>query len=243
MAVVSPPRKTPPEPVLFRVRDAALLGLLTFVFVFAYFVYLTRVGFAGRIARDVAPDRIPGFLLGQLGMALGICLICSAVGLFGARRYGLPGVGDWPLTRASLKWTVPVALGAAVVAVFLFDLPFRRVAPGFYPRQWTWALASAFSATFAAEVVARFGMMTIFQGIVRDARIANVAQALFFTLVASRNFALAEHPVGYALAVAGCLVAFLGSLACGWVYARYGFFAALVGHFLYELRTLVLAFL
>ena len=243
MAAVSPPRKAPPEPVLFRVRDAALLGLLTFVFVFAYFIYLTRVGFADRIARDVAPGRTQGFLFGQLGMALFLCLACAAVGLFLARRYGLPGVGDGPLVRASLRWTVPVAIGAAVAVTFLFDIPFRRVAPGFYPRHWTWALASAFSATFAAEVVARFGMMTIFLGIVRDLRIANVAQAALFALVASRNFAFADHPVGGALTFVGLALSFGGSLGCGWIYARYGLLAALLGHFLYELRTLALAFL
>jgi hypothetical protein len=228
--------RTSDEWVLVRVRDALLLGLLTFVFVCAHFVYLTRVGFAERIARDIPPERLTRFLTGQLAVALGVCLVCAAIGLFLSRRYGLPGVGGAADVKRSLRWTLPgAALGAAVV-VMLFDVPFRRIAPGFYPREWTWALAAAFSAAFTAEVVGRFGMMTIFAGIVRHVPTANAAQALFVTLVSLRNLVLADTPLGLnGPTVGGFVLGMGGALAAGWVYSRHGLWAVLLGHLVLEL--------
>jgi len=220
-------------------RDVFLMGLLTFLFVYTYFIYLVRVGFAEKISRDVSPERMNRFLLAQLIVMLAVCLICSAVGFFFSRRYGLAGLGDFQSLKKSLPWIFGIVAVGAPAAFFLYDRSFHVLAPGYYPTKWTWALAVAFSTAFSGEIIARFGMMTIFMGIFRNFKLANIAQSLFVTALAIRSLYLADHPFGLNyITMIGLVFSFAGSLAAGWIYYRYGILSVILCHFLFELRIL-----
>ena len=234
----------PPASSASRLRDAALLGLLTCLFVYTYFLYLTKVGFPERVAESIPPDRIGQFLLFQLVRVLLVCLICAAVGVFLSRRDGLAGVGDLQSIGRSLPWVLGAAAIGVPAALLLFDRPFRAVAPGFYPEHLTWALAVAFSAAFAEEIIARFGLMTIFMGLFRRFHRANLAQAAFASLLAARSFHLAGQALGLNyLTFMGVGISLVGSLFLGWIYYRFGILAAILAHLLLELRILVFLFL
>lgn len=230
----------PPTSVGSLLRDAAILGLLTFLFVYIYFIYLTRVGFSEKIAKDVPPEVADTFLLLQLVMVLTVSLICAMVGLLLSKRYGLAGLGDWKSLKQSLPWLFGMAAIGVPATVFLFDLPFSRIASGYYPDQFRWALALVFASSFSTEIIARFGMMTIIMGVVRNFHIANVLQAAFITVVAARSFYLADHAIGFDyITIVGFCLGMVGSLAAGWIYYRFGILSAIFGHILFEARLLV----
>lgn len=223
-------------------RDAAVLGLLTFLFTYIDFHYLTKVGFKSKIYSKVPPDAINQFLFSQLLGVLFICLICSVVGILFAKRYKLAGLGSLQNLKQSLPFVFAFGIGGAVVNLLLFDGHFRKVAPGYYPAIWYWALLVPVSQAISQEIIARLGMLTIIKGVVKNFWAANLLHAVFFAALGLRAFKLADVQIGFNyLTVYAVVAAISASLIAGWLYRRYGLLTTIFAHMLYGLRIFVLA--
>ncbi len=160
-----------------------------------------------------------------------VVLVAALVGTLAARRYGLAGIGDGALLRQS-RWLLLLGGPAFGVASYLvFGRALAARVPGIYPISLGWALGHAVKGALFDEVVARYGMMTILCGVVRNHRLANALQAVFFTILAVLGLSFfGLRPSLSAFFVANVVATFLTHVVLGAVFARYGLAAAMLFH-------------
>ena len=228
-----------PQSLWGRTRDASLIGLLCFVFVGLHFRFLAYSALPDRLAGVVPTESFDQFLLGQFIAVLFLCLVCAGVGVFFSRRYGLGGLGSKQTLRMSLPWLFVFALVGAPVVFFAFDRHFAPIAWIYYPTDPVRAVVAMISNAVTGEIIARFGMMTIIMGVVRNFRAANLLQAMFIAALATRSFSFVGQPFGLNyLSIVGLTLTVAGSLLAGWIYYRFGILSAILGRLLVELRLL-----
>ena len=206
------------------VAAGAIVGIAPYVY------YVSRVAFAGQIAR-YAPERAPADLVRGELLSIGfVVLVAALVGTLFARRYGLAGLGDRTLLLRGRKLLLAAPL-LGVASYLLFGRAIAARVPGYYPSSLGWALGHALKGALFDEVVARFGMMTILCGIVRHPVVANVLQAAFFTTLALLGLSFfGLRPGASALFLWSLGATFVTHLLLGAVYARLGLGVAMLFH-------------
>jgi hypothetical protein len=207
------------------VAIAATLGVAPYVY------YLSRVAFATEVAERM-PLRPPAELVRSELLSIAFVVVVAAlVGTLFARRYGLAGVGDRTSIRRAGKLLLLGAPMLGVASYLLFGRVMAARIPGYYPSSLGWALGHVLKGALFDEVVARFGMMTILCGIVRRPMVANLLQAIFFTLLALLGLSFfGLRPSGSAFFVASLVATFATHLVLGAVYARFGLVPAMLFH-------------
>lgn len=221
-------------------RDSILVGLLAFFAVYVNFHYMAKIGFSEILPQKIAITSIDRFLLFQIIAALPVSLICALAGTFFAKRYKLAGIGSFESLKKGAPWIFGFLVIGIPLTIFLYDRPILSVTPWQYPKQWYWALGVAVSSALSVEIIARFGMLTIFKGIVRNFWTANILQAVFVTALATKSLALSNITVGLNyLTIIGVFLSLVGSLAAGWLYYRFGIAASILAHILFAFRTLL----
>lgn len=217
-------------------RRAGLLAGLAMVAVVP-FAYRSAHTFADAVVRNTRLSPEEALRVDLIRLAT-LIILSALVGSAFSERYRLGGLGRWPGLLA-------LRLHLAAVPVFgvLSYLAFGRVLaarlPGTFPDEPIWALAYALKGAAFDEVVARYGLMTIFAGLARPA-IANLLQALFFTATIWKGLGFfgvdASYDAYFLLSVGS---AFGLHLYLGAIYARHGLIPAMGLHFLYDLRFLL----
>ncbi len=164
-----------------------------------------------------------------------LLVISSLVGCFLSRRYRLGGLGSRQQLRKAAGLVVGGGLAMAVLSYLVIGRHIAAAIPGFFPVGLGWALILSLRGALVEETVARFGMMTIFCGLVRRPWLANVLQAVFFTFVSVKalDFLGITSPL---LVCASLGLTFGLHLVLGAVYARYGLIAASLMHFMVDLK-------
>ncbi len=207
-----------------RVLQGVMLGVLTSPAGAALVVQ----GWAERIARGEEPSS-PDVLVGQFLRVVALALLCGLLGSLLSRRYHLTGLGD---PRRMLR-RLPLLLGVgAVLATLRWLLVDRWLlvsGGGVVPRGAGVALQGAIAGAVYGEMVARYGMMTAFTGVLRRPMGAAFAVAVFFAVEQSQVFAATGHAWGWNGETA--LAMWMGiseGMALGWVYWRWGLWGAMM---------------
>jgi hypothetical protein len=224
--------------------EAGVVAGLAFAALVPYLYYLTRIAFADALKQrfgNTSTEQLLRVDLVLIGIAL---IICSLVGSLLARRYRLPGLGSMAAVRRALPYIVPGGALLSAGTYLFFGRHLARRVPGYYPASLGWALLVMVKGAFFDETIARFGMMTIFSGVVRHLWLANLLQAAFLTFITTRSLPF----FGIAVDWNPFLVASVGSsvvvhLAHGWTYGRFGLLSAAALHLLvdskYALHALI----
>jgi hypothetical protein len=213
------------------VATAAMVGGAVHVY------YLTEVGFAQKVRERFGPVGAATIARTEMVSLGAVVLVAALVGSLCSERYGLGGIGDGAKLRAAGKLILIAApcLGAASYLLLGRSMAVRI--PGYYPASVFWASCLALQGALCEEVVARYGMMTIFCGVVRRPWIANVLQAVFFTALGAVGLSFYGLRVSCdALVVASLVVSVAIHLSLGAIYARYGLLASMLFHFVLGLR-------
>jgi hypothetical protein len=214
-------------------RAAVLSGL----------AYLAAAPYIDHLSRPVDSDQVREQVLGaDLLTTAAVVVISALVGTFFAARNGLPGLGDRRHLRAALPF-VAGALGASILLQFLIGEALAKRLPAYYPSSIGWALAIAVKGAVFDEVVARYGMLTLIVGATRTRLLANLCQAIFFTVVAWKSMGASAPSSFDGFVAAGAVSTFAIHLAAGAVYLRFGLIAAALFHFAADLRFVLHALL
>lgn len=217
-------------------RRAGLLAGVAMLAVVPY-AYRSAHTFADTIVRNtrLSPEEVLRVDLIRLATLI---VLSALVGSAFSERYRLGGLGRWPdVVALRLHLAAVPALG--VVSYLAFGRVMAARLPGTFPDEPAWALAYALKGAAFDEVVARYGLMTVFAGLARPA-IANLLQALFFTATIWKGlgfFGVEASYDGYFLLSVGS--AFGLHLYLGAMYARHGLIPTMVLHFSYDLRFLL----
>jgi len=210
---------------------AALVAMAAVVGIAPYVYYLSRVRFAHLIGQQ-APWRSPVELMRAELLSIGlVVLVAALVGTLAARRYGLVGIGDRALVRQARSLLLFAAPALGVLSYLLFGRALAARVPGIYPSSLGWALGHALKGALFDEVVARYGMMTILCGVVRNHHLANGLQAVFFTVQAVLGLSFfGVRPDLSSFFVANVAATFLTHMVLGAVFAKYGLAAVMLFH-------------
>ncbi len=166
-----------------------------------------------------------------------VTVLASLIGAFFSARNGLPDLGGGATLRRAWRWYLGGALWS-VGLYFAAGSPLAARFPAQYPCAIGWAVVALIKNSVFEEVIARYGMMTLAVGVLRNKTAGNLVQATFFTLVSLR--ALPVNSGGWdATTVLAIAAAFLVHLGSGAVYARHGLLAASVFRAATGLRLLI----
>jgi hypothetical protein len=233
-----------PAPRTARLLEAGVVAGLAFLAVAPYVHYLTRVAFGDATRRFVAPVPLTRVLEADL-LLLGVLVTaCALAGSLFSDRHGLSGRGDLARLRASLRYVLPAGVVLAGATYLLFGRHLAARVPGTYPASVGWAALLLIKGAVFDETVARYGVMTLFNAVVRRPWIANLLQAALFTWLTSRNLAFhgVTLPWGFLLAasLASSLVVHLGH---GLAFARFGLATSVTMHAVTDLKYVAHALL
>ncbi|MBK6685045.1 MAG: CPBP family intramembrane metalloprotease [Deltaproteobacteria bacterium] len=221
-------------------RRAGLLAGLAMIAVVPY-AYRSAYTFADAVRRTarLSPEEV---LRADLISLATLIVLAALVGSAFSERYRLGGLGRWP-TLGTMRLHLVLAPVVGVVSYLAFGRVLATRLPGTFPEDLGWALAYAVKGAIFDEVVARYGLMTIFAGLTRPA-VANLLQATFFTATIWKGLGFFGVDASYDAYFLLSVVSSFGlHLYLGSVYARHGLLPAMVLHFLYDLRFLLHALL
>jgi len=179
----------------------------------------------------------------------------AAVGVWLGKRVGL---GPWPLVRAAAghddrESVMPVRAMLVIATKFgvvlslpnvvaVLALPRDALGPGLWnPTALEWAMR-ALSAALTEEIGFRLGLMTLFVFVLRTWNFKPVSESVSVwtgNVLVSLIFAGAHLPwllisgtPDWGMVFTVALLNFLGGLALGWLYWRYGILSAFLAHLL-----------
>ena len=220
-----------------RLTRAAVLAGAAYLGGAGYIHYVTNVAFTDRV-REHYPHSVSTILREDLGALAVLVVMTALVGSFFSERYRLGGLGKPREIWAQLGWKIGLlGLLMSLISYLGFGLAISNLVPGYYPTELRWACVVVLKGVFFDEVVARYGMMTIAQGVVRRTWIANGVQAVFFTSLVFKSLPFYGLDVGFTPYFVAGLMTGLGShLVFGWFYARHGLLSAMALHFVVDLR-------
>jgi len=203
----------------------------------AYQRYLVTLGpgAGARLRVSVAALRMDASAL------MATLVLCSLVGTLLARRYGLPGwLGDRERVRREAP-ALALAAAAASTGLYLgFGRTLATAVPGSYPASLAWALVRVAKGALVDEVVARWGLLTIFAGATRRLWLATILQALLATVIGVASLAALPAELGFGPLFWMTIVSsFVVSLGLGAVCVRHGLGPAMGVRALLDLRFVV----
>lgn len=233
------------SPVIWeRLRRAGFVAGAAFLSAAPYVHYVTSVAFPERVQarfRSLSTAELVRFDLASIAL---VVVIAALVGSLLSERYGFAGLGDRARLRASLRWVLGLGPPVALLSYVFFGRELAARVPGYYPSGLGWAVLLVFKGAIFDEVVARYGMMTIFGGATRKVWAANLLQAIFFTAVGYKSMIFFGLEAGWsAVFAAGILSSFVVHLIQGLLYARFGLIAAALFHLILELKLVLHALL
>lgn len=208
-----------------------------------YLRYLATLGPGAQAAGG--PQASAVALRADIITLMAALVLCSVIGALLARRYGLPG---WLGDRQQLWRAAPMLAGAAALLSALAYLAFGRsmaaLVPGAYPSSVGWAAVRVAKGALVDEVIARWGLFTVFAGATRRLWLANGLQALMATFIGLASMAALAPELGFGpLFWLSVLASFGASLGLGVVCLRYGLLAAMGVRVLFDLRFVAHALL
>jgi hypothetical protein len=173
----------------------------------------------------------------MLSMAV-IVVVSALAGSFLSERAKLGGIGSLRSIRQSARWILTVGPLLGGLLYWALGRELAKRVPGYYPSAFGWALVVALKGATFDEIVARYGMMTLFTGGTRSVILGDLFQAAFFTLLGAKTLNLSGIAPGQfgGLLTLGLAGTFLVHLVAGGIYARFGLASACLFHFLTDLR-------
>ncbi len=225
-------------PELWRALSrAAVLAGAAFLGAAGYVYYLTIVAFPDRIDRRFGAASREQILRVDMAMIALLVVVAALVGSIFAKRYRLAGLGTFADLRRSLLLVLTAGPALSIFSYLAYGLAIVDVVPGYYPRQVIWALAVVAKGVLFDEVVARYGMMTIFAGVTPKLWLANLLQATFFTAMVFKSLSFYGLAVVWnAYFLSSLATAFGSHLIYGGLYAKRGLYAAMALHLVVDLR-------
>ena len=217
-----------------KLTQAGLLSGLALCAVAPHAYYLGAVAHTERLSA-----RYPGLSVQEILqldlLKLGVLIVISSlVGSFFSRRNKLPDLGA---VRALPKAAWLLAPLASLIIYLTLGRALAERLPGQYPAALGWAAVVLVKGAVFDELVARYGMMTLFAGVTRSARGAIGLQAVFFTAIVFKDLgALGVSASWDGLFVGSLVCSFVTHLVYGAVYAKYGLIPSMVVHALVDLR-------
>jgi hypothetical protein len=210
-----------------------------FVSAAPYTYYVSTIAFPDKVRTATIGKSAQEILAFDMSAMAIIVVIASLVGSLTSERYRLGGIGDLERTKRAWPFIV-VAIFFSFFSYFVFGARLAAAVPAYYPKEVGWAAAMMIKGAVFDEVVARYGMMTIVCGVARRPIIANVLQAVFFTVVGLRSMAFFGVHVSVDLfVISGLVASFAVHLVLGHVYARYGLLAACTVHLGLEIERMI----
>jgi hypothetical protein len=198
------------------------------------YAYRTSTTFAQVLERR-AKISAEEALTADLGMMATLVVLAALIGSVFAERNKLAGIGDLGAVRRAWRY-VAVAPVLAVASYFVFGRALAARLPGWFPSELEWALLYAIKGAVFDEVVARYGMMTVFAGLTRI-WVANLLQAIFFTAMIWKGLGFFGMAASWDGPFIAAVVSSFGlHLLFGGVCARHGLLSAMCVHLVYDLR-------
>lgn len=219
---------------------AAVLAGAAFLGAAGYVYYLTVVAFPDRVRERFVTVSREDLLRMDMTMIALLVVVAALVGSLFSERYRLAGLGRLEQLRAALPVIAVAGPFMALVSYLVFGRAIAELVPGYYPVEVIWALALVAKGVLFDEVVARYGMMTIFAGVAPRAWMANLLQATFFTALVFKSLGFYGLDVAWnAYFVLSLSASFFSHLVFGWLYSTRGLLAAMALHLVVDLRFLV----
>jgi len=186
------------------------------------------------LTRPLNPDQTLVFTIGHALLLFAACLLCALVGFLYSARLNLPGFGSFSRDHRLLPLFFAGGLLLIPGVFFLVDSKFHARLPAYFPADLPWALAMTLGQTFAPEVIARFGQITIGVYLLRWLRFSGhpwpavLAVALLGMAGSWISQSRLHLDPGLNSFTLSCLCfAFLSNLLFGEVYLRRGLLASL----------------
>lgn len=219
---------------------AAVLAGAAFLGAAAYVYYLTVVAFPDRVRERFGAVSREQLLRMDLTMIALLVVVAALVGSFFSKRYRLAGIGSLDQLQRALPVIGIAGPAMGAVSYLVFGRAIAELVPGYYPTEVVWAVAVIAKGVLFDEVVARYGMMTIFAGVAPRPWIANVLQAIFFTAMVFKSLGFYGLNVDWnAYFVLSLCASFFSHLVFGWLYSKRGLSAAMGLHLVVDLRFLI----
>lgn len=221
------------------IKAVILAGLATLL-TLPYFHYLTKVVISGNLSGTIPGS--PYFLIIQLSLLFGICLLSAVVGFTFGKRFALPGFGIFRNYIQDLPKLIAAGTVLMMISFVLFDRYFFNLSPGSYPKEYFYLMTIPFKGAVAEELILRFGLVTIAVGICKNRSAGVVLVSVFATLLSIRYFTFIGMDIAFSyIFIVQVILTFLVNCILGHLFVTRGLAYAMTIKFVLGFKYLMVA--